>query len=167
MNPHPYLIANPRTPDAMVREFRGEFFDVYGPNVTTRYSEVSWFSQPVALPADIVRRFDNKVMAVTGYEVDATRVLSDGTEERVPCTQLYNHHYSGWMHGKAAVMRDGKDLTDAERADTTLMAHGRPLPRFDVAPATARQFPVSQVFSEGSSRYRRSFKGYAKVRTAH
>ena len=164
MNPHPYLIANPRTADARAREFRGEYFDVYGPNVTTHYSEVSWFSQPVPLPADIVARFDNKVMAVTGYEVDATRMLPNGTEERVPCTQLYNHHYSGWMHGKAAVMRDGEDLTDAERADATLTAHGRPLPRFDVAPATpARQFPVSQVFSEGNgNEYRRSFKAYSK-----
>jgi hypothetical protein len=87
MNPFPYLIANPLSASAATRTYRGEFFEVYGPNTTSRYSEVSWDSQPVQLPPSIVQRFDGQVMAVTGFEVDIVRTASDGTEERVPCTE--------------------------------------------------------------------------------
>ena len=71
LNAHyPYLIANPLTPDAASRSFRGEHFDVLGPETKSRYSEVMWHSQPVDLPQEIVDRFDGKVMAVTGFETD-------------------------------------------------------------------------------------------------
>ena len=85
MNNVTYLIANPATPNAAARSFRGEFFEVLGPATTTHYSEVFWAPQPVALPADIVARFDGKVIAFTGYEVDIVR--TNGEEEIVDCRE--------------------------------------------------------------------------------
>ena len=47
-------------------QFRGESFDVLGPEAETHYGEVHWRPELTPLPADIVKRFDDKVMAVTG-----------------------------------------------------------------------------------------------------
>jgi hypothetical protein len=153
MNPFPYLIANPLSPSAGTRSYRGEFFEVYGPNITNRYSEVSWDPQPVQLPPSIVQRFDGRVMAVTGMEVDIVRTASDGAEERVPCTEQYNHHFSGYMHGKAARRIEGE--SNAPKV------HGRALPQWHVNVPTG-SFPSIQVFSEGNgNEHRRTFKGYA------
>ena len=47
-----------------------EHFDVYG-EVRTKYSQVYWTrNAPIPLPQALVARFDGKVMAITGYEVD-------------------------------------------------------------------------------------------------
>merc|ERR1719160_1677746 len=47
-----------------------EYFDVYG-EVRTRYSQVYWTRNlPINLPPALVKRFEGKVMAITGYEVD-------------------------------------------------------------------------------------------------
>eukprot|EP00947_MAST-08B_sp_MAST-8B-sp1_P005814 g5814.t1 len=101
MNPVDYVIANPASPEGRVQTYRGEYFEIFGPATTTSYSEVFWSSQPVPLPDDIVKRFDNRVMAITGYEVDLVRKNASGGFDPVPCYEQYNHHYSGWMHGKA------------------------------------------------------------------
>ena len=47
---------------------------------------------PVPLPEDVVKAYDNKVMSVTGWEVDVLRDV-DGKPTPVPCYESYNHHY--------------------------------------------------------------------------
>eukprot|EP01079_Euglenida_sp_SAG-EU17-18_P011352 gene11352-2067_t len=68
----PYQIANPDSSSGeYIHDFGNhESFDVYS-KVETRYSQVYWTrNSPVALPDEIVKRFDGKVMAITGYEID-------------------------------------------------------------------------------------------------
>ena len=80
----PYAISNPPgstpgwkgTPGTYSTAFtenvegKVDFFDVYG-EVRTKYSEVYWTRNlPIDLPPKLVQRFKNKVMAITGYEVD-------------------------------------------------------------------------------------------------
>ena len=125
------------------------------------------------------------MIAITGYEVDIVRVAADGTETLVDCREQYNHHYSGWMHGKGAQTAgntgkkcaDGKDsenncrgtagrrLTTEQAEDDVLGPHGKPLPRFVATGASAgtEGFPNVQAFSEGNgNEHRASFKGYPK-----
>ena len=95
-NPDP---ANPTAYKANFEDLSMEYFDVYG-KVETRYSQVYWTrNDPVALPADIIKRFKGKVMAITGYEVDFLRRTASGDEVPVPCYEHYNHHYVAWIHG--------------------------------------------------------------------
>jgi hypothetical protein len=65
MNNVTYVIANPADP-AYRPTFHGEHFEFLSPPITTRYSEVFWTSQPQPLPAHIIKRFENRVMAITG-----------------------------------------------------------------------------------------------------
>ena len=44
------------------------------------------------LPADIVKRFDGKVMAIVGIETDQVRKTDKG-DVRVPISASYNHHH--------------------------------------------------------------------------
>jgi len=61
-----------------------------------QYAEVFWQTLPaVALPAEIVSRFQNSSIAITGFEVNVLRRNNvTGEEESVPAYQSYNHHYS-------------------------------------------------------------------------
>ena len=110
-NPDP---ANPTAYKANFEDLSMEYFDVYG-KVETRYSQVYWTrNDPVALPADIIKRFKGKVMAITGYEVD--QVMTDDpssktnsrdaeqTDKPVPIYNAYNHHYFGWLNGEDSEM---------------------------------------------------------------
>merc|ERR1719369_1390948 len=48
-----------------------EFFDVYSPPISTKYSEVYWtMMDPVPLDEKLVERFAGKTMAIIGYETD-------------------------------------------------------------------------------------------------
>ena len=123
------------------------------------------------------------MIAITGYEVDIVRVAADGTETLVDCREQYNHHYSGWMHGKGAAnpesntgkkCADGKDSENNCRGtagrrltedEDVIGPHGKPLPRFVATGASAgtEGFPNVQAFSEGNgNEHRASFKGYPK-----
>ena len=89
-------------------------------------------NNPIDLPEEIVKRFENKVMAITGYEVD--QVVHTGPQNgtsttntslggfscypsceegdvSVPEYNAYNHHYFGWLTGKDAklVERPSRD----------------------------------------------------------
>ena len=101
-NVHNYTIANRIASTPLSMPFHGEYFEILGPETTTKYGQVYWKSQPISLPEQIIKRFDNRVMAVTGYEVDIVRSNKDGTTSSAPSYELYNHHYSGWMYGKNA-----------------------------------------------------------------
>ena len=91
----PYRIANAPTYDIEELAKSYEYFDVYSLPIKTLYSEVHWTShgnQP--LPDALTKRFENKVMALMGYEVDQVRTDPEtGEEVSMPITWAYNHHY--------------------------------------------------------------------------
>ena len=62
-----YTIANPPkgTDPSAPAVHRGEFFELLGPAKTGHYGDVNWHTETMQLPADIVARFDGKVMAVS------------------------------------------------------------------------------------------------------
>ena len=161
LNPHPYSIANPAPGFSPIQTYRGEFFEV-ADDRTSRYSEVSWHSVPVGLPADIVARFDGKVMAITGYEVDVVRIdNATGAETRAPCYELYNHHFTAFLHSS--------DVELASGASGQIGPHGQLLPRWRKIGRAATDgdipsFPHVQPFSESNgNEHRRSFKGCTAV----
>ena len=77
------------------------YFDVWSPELATRYAEVWWHDMgKQALPKEIVARFANKTMAITGYEMDMVMVQPTGQpgahpaqDVSVPINWAYNHHY--------------------------------------------------------------------------
>ena len=98
-----------------------EYFEVYSPLISTRYGQVFWAQMdPVALPTEIITRFQNKTMAIVGYEVDQVRRIpitvdnedtSDDDDDQqqqqqqwqdisVPITHAYNHHYIASIHNQ-------------------------------------------------------------------
>ena len=97
-----YAIANPNTAAAATfassfselhaRHGGVEFFDVYSPPIRTKYAQVFWtMMDEVKLDSELVRRFDNKTMAVVGYEADQV-IVAEGQQDRsVPITWAYNH----------------------------------------------------------------------------
>ena len=114
MNPGlPYLIANAapgheKTPRGFAKT--SSFFEVYSPPIKSRYAGVVWrVLDPVALPADIVAKYNNSAMAVTGYEVDVVRrgKGSNGGDHSVPNYQSYNHHFTSHLHGAGTRLAAG------------------------------------------------------------
>ena len=76
-----------------------DYFDVYSPNVTTRYGEVFWtMTDPVDLPQEIIEKFKGKTMAIVGYEADQVYKTENG-DISIPITHQYNHHYIAYMTG--------------------------------------------------------------------
>ena len=146
-----------------------EFFDVWSPEIATRYSEAFWTDMgDVPLPPEIVARFAGKVIAITGYEQDQVMVTPTGrpganpdADVSVPINWAYNHHYMLWMTGNYSAMRD------VARPDPRdVRCHGAPCARAAVAlPSAAARadpsIPVEQLFSEGNGgESRKSFHGY-------
>lgn len=85
---------------------QAEYFSVYSPPINTTYGEVYWrMMEDVPLPPDIVQRFDGKIMAVVGYEVDQVLFDTDGKGEEasVPITWAYNHHYAAFLSNNRKV----------------------------------------------------------------
>jgi hypothetical protein len=184
MNSIPYIISNPTPTTPTTIPFHGEFFEVNGPETITKYSQVYWKSQPVELPEHIISRFDNKVMAVTGMEVNIVRTNANGTISSAPAYELYNHHYSGWMYGKDAAPKNTQTGSDdnpqpshpshpshpsqqSATAPIAPMAHGQPLPQWIVTKSNmdsiSVDYPNVQAFSEGNgNEHRGAYKGYAK-----
>ena len=164
-----YVIANPTPKTPAQMPFYGNFFEILGPETTTKYSQVYWKSQPINLPPDIVTKFDGKVMAVTGMEVDIVRTnQEDGvTTISAPAYEIYNHHYSGWMNGKLASKQSqsGSDDNPISGGSKPSMAHGQPLPQWRVTKTGNDDnfYPNVQAFSEGNgNEHRGAYKGYPK-----
>lgn len=87
------------------------YFDVYTPVISSLYSQVQWSTHSVALPADLVKEFDGRVINIVGYEFDIIRpqnpnapCVSSTNDNPVPCNpyEQYNHHYGTYLFGKAA-----------------------------------------------------------------
>ena len=131
----------------------GEYFDMYA-EVQTRYSQVYWTRSPdIALPKDIIERFEGKVMAITGYEVDQVMKTPDG-DKSVPIYNAYNHHYFGWLMGDHSEMfkldapKEGQNPTMWDIRDT----EDKPV---------NQSFPTNIVFKENpGGEYRKSYHGY-------
>lgn len=128
-------------------------FQVYAGPITTTYGEVFWTGLPPApLPAHLVKRFDNKVMAVVGFEADQVRRTPQG-DVSVPITVAYNHHYGARLIGKGSSM---KKVRRSETTDHRAM-HPGPDPGWaeipvEHTPSLSGQ-PTSMVFgySNGST----------------
>ena len=112
------------------RDYPGgvEYFDVYSPLISQFYSQVYWKAlPPAALPADVVKKFDGRTMAIVGFEVDQVQnptVPAAGGSAKpgsvdlsVPINVVYNHHFESTMKGKAAKfvkiqLKDGETPQD-------------------------------------------------------
>jgi hypothetical protein len=155
---------------------RTEHFDVYG-EVRTRYSQVYWTrNAPIDLPANLVARFQNRTMAITGYEIDqvthtgpqpGSTTSKDGsvlggfscfpdceeTDASVPIYHAYNHHYFSWLTGDGAVLRRRKAPTKLPNPTWT---------SFVDAPGRPADLPPSNiVFKENpGGEFRKSYHGY-------
>lgn len=89
-----------------------DYFDVWAPEIATRYGEVFWTDQGATpLPDDIVKRFDGKVIAIQGYEQNQVMVNPVGKpgenpedDVSMPINWAYNHHYCAWMTGAAVTL---------------------------------------------------------------
>ena len=73
MIPGEYAISNPNrlVKARFTGEFSDEYFEVYSPPIKSQYAQVFWtLMEPVPLDPALVKRFANKTVAITGYEVD-------------------------------------------------------------------------------------------------
>ena len=148
-----------------------EYFDVYSPVISTKYSQVYWTQMDVVqLPPDIVKRFDGKVMSVVGFEIDQVFHNEKDEDVSVPINVAYNHHFESHMIGKNAVMEKIHLSSPEDPRAPPHMGHGRPDPlvawvvreRQRVAGAPSPTGPSSQAFGDGNGgEYRKSWHGYA------
>jgi hypothetical protein len=137
-----------------------ESFTFYSDKVSSTYGEVFWTGLPqIPLPADIVKRFKGKGMAVVGFEVDQVRQTPEG-DVSLPITHAYNHHYGATLLGAGSRMeRVPYDPNDGGR--TTLLS---PEPGWDRIPVehtpSAAGLPTSLWcgYSNGGE-YRKSYHG--------
>jgi hypothetical protein len=109
-NPIAYTLANTVGSKGTTFGFQptSEHFTLLSPPITSRYAGVVWrVLEPVALPEDIVTRYNNSAMAITGFEVDVVRVDASGKETAVPNYQSYNHHYVSTIHGAGVRLPEG------------------------------------------------------------
>lgn len=129
-----------RTQERFPSEYRKyprgvESFDVYSPAFETRYSQVFWKGlDPVPLPADVVRRYAGRAMAVVGFEVDQVLVNGGegGTELSVPMTHCYNHHFESTMVGAKSRLRKIRlDGPHDPRIAHLEAQHGHRLPSYE------------------------------------
>ena len=153
-----------------------EYFEVLAGPVKTTYSEVFWTGLPaVQLPAELVQRFDGKVMAVVGFEADQVRRKGDKDfdgsilkeDVSVPINVAYNHHYGATLVGKGSKMTK---MTTAEamsqlEGDKRAM-HPGPEPGFVTVPVeytpSASGIPTSLPFGySNGGEFRKTYHGLA------
>ena len=174
MNDGVYTISNsnPNSATAYDTKYRGkEFFDIYSPPIRTTYGQVYWrMMDEVPLPQNIIDRFENKVMAVVGYEVD--QVARD--DEPVPITHAYNHHYAAWLVNNRKVRMVKKKRGVSGKKLGGMMNHGsdeywsaEPIKQSaeevqEGGDDNEEVIPLSHFFSEGNGgEMRLSYHGYA------
>jgi hypothetical protein len=83
-------------------------FTVYSEPVELRYGEVHnrvRFGDSSFFPEDVVARYakGDKLMAISGFDVDMVRKHADGTETRVLLSDHYLHHYIVYFGQKKAM----------------------------------------------------------------
>ena len=183
----PYAISNPPgstpdwqgTPGTYSTDFEKNVaghvghFDVYG-EVQTMYSQVYWTrNSPIDLPPELVSMFKDKVMAITGYEVD--QVTHTGPKPgdtttgnalggfscypdcgdddlSVPIYHAYNHHYFGWLTGSDSEMYE---------LDEPILMPNPTNTAFRTLEGTEHGYPTNLVFKENpGGEFRKSYHGY-------
>ena len=141
-----------------------EYFEVLAGPVTSTYSEVFWTPLPVVnLSEALIKRFNNKAMAVVGLEADQVRRTKDG-DISVPISVAYNHHYGANLVGKGSEMQHvptpkvGKDKIAYHPGPKV----GYSYVPVEVTPSNHTPFPSSIVlgYSNGGE-YRKTYKGLA------
>eukprot|EP01063_Lacrimia_lanifica_P020562 TRINITY_DN2785_c0_g1_i1.p1 TRINITY_DN2785_c0_g1~~TRINITY_DN2785_c0_g1_i1.p1 ORF type:complete len:709 (+),score=227.02 TRINITY_DN2785_c0_g1_i1:67-2193(+) len=157
-----YVFGNPSRTGTYSTEYTDESFTVYSEKIATQYSQTYWIMQPkIPLPEDVVAKFNNSVIAVTGYEVDQVFRDVDGKETgSVPIYWAYNHHYVAWINGRADMVKlDKPDYSTGhprywkavEREGTRLTTNPKILS------------PASAFISEGNGgEFRKSYHGYPR-----
>ena len=96
------------------RDYPGgvEYFDVYSPLITQRYSQVYWKAlPPVQLPEATVKKFDGRTMAIVGFEVDQVQTPTvsaaggsskpGSVDTSVPINVVCECSPSSWCAGSA------------------------------------------------------------------
>merc|ERR1711871_396136 len=121
------------------------------------YGMVYWTQMDtVPLPDDIVQRFANKTIAITGYEMD--QVLHDGSS--VPINWAYNHHYVAWIKGRDSELT----LVPAHPSEHSYWMRGdgrKYVLRKKDNITSDSEIPTGQIFAEGNGgESRKSFHGY-------
>jgi len=159
-----YLFANP-DPTSSTKystEYTDEYFDVYSPPIQSRYGEVFWtMMDPVPLPDDIIKRFENKTIVIRGYEADQVQRTPNEEDVPWPIYYAYNHHYVAWVIGS-----NSKLIMDPDY-DSSDLSYGHGFENqyrvVDIDDDLASQVPSSQFISEGNGgEYRKSYHGYPK-----
>lgn len=151
-----YFVSNP-APGSEQKSFQfsGEYFEIFSAPIRTRYSEVFWeFMPALPLPSVIVSRFNGKIMAITGHEVDLVRINNKtGEETSVPCYQSYNHHYDMHFVSSAATYK-------LDRPDGRVSSHGHHIKFSALHANTPANIPLVQEFSENNgNEFRQSYHG--------
>ena len=140
-----------------------ESFDVYHGPITSTYAQVWWTADTNDLPAEIVQRFDGKVMAMVGVEMDQVRQTAAGEEVSVPINVAYNHHHGVLIRGKGARM-ETMDAVEAEVAGLRglkLSEKGKVWVAVEHTPSTSGA-PTFAVFDDGNGgEFRKTYHGYA------
>lgn len=155
------------------RDYPGgvEAFDVYTPPMTTLYSQVWWKPlAPVDLPADVVKRYSGRGMAIVGWEIDQVRRTPDG-DISVPISASYNHHYNANLIGASASFRKvtfkgphDTRLKDAAKhqAGCGQVAWDQPQYVVEGPELSSRGLPTSQAIMSGNGgEYRKTYHGFA------
>ena len=116
--------------------------------------------------ANIVKKFDEKTMAVVGFEIDQVFKGENGAADTsVPINVAYNHHFESEMLGKGAVVKEIKINPSDPRYNS--MGHGRPDPNvlYEITDDNNNNnddIPSHQAFGAGNGgEYRKSFHGYS------
>eukprot|EP00462_Mataza_sp_D1_P020249 CAMPEP_0175139606 /NCGR_PEP_ID=MMETSP0087-20121206/11003_1 /TAXON_ID=136419 /ORGANISM="Unknown Unknown, Strain D1" /LENGTH=748 /DNA_ID=CAMNT_0016422649 /DNA_START=31 /DNA_END=2277 /DNA_ORIENTATION=- len=173
MNGAYFLSATPKAKNTSAfptnyRDYPGgvEYFDVYSPPISTLYSQVFWTRLPdVDLPAEIVKRFDGKGMAVVGFELDQVRIGPNGEDIPVPINVAYNHHFESTMLGKNSWVEKIKVQGPSDPRIPPNMGHGRPDPEFAYVVHQQKSdsgLSASQNFGAANGgEVRKSFHGWA------
>jgi len=157
-----YQIGNSQTFETDYAKKGQEYFDVYTDKITSRYAEVYWTQMPdVALPADIVKRFANSTIAITGYETDQYMLLPNGSETPLSINWVYNHHYTFALLGAKAQMKLVK--TEPHEMDFWMRRDGLKWTAVDTEPRPDG-VPNSAFFAEGNGgEMRKSYHGYPQA----
>jgi hypothetical protein len=117
-----------------------EYFDVWSPEIATTYGQNFWTSMgDHPLPDHIIKRFDGKVIAITGYEQDQVLVdpvghpgVNPDRDVSVPINWAYNHHceqQSALPYSHGAIVDDLHSPAHTHtHAHTHARTHGLQLP---------------------------------------
>lgn len=145
-----------------------DYFDVYSPPITSKYAETYWtMMDPVTLPPNIVKRFNNKVMAIVGYESD--QVFHDSNDIygkndiSVPITWAYNHHYEAYLRNADTQIVRNYNKNDNDNGQYNHGAKQSWIVILNNSDTIQTKYPNNAFFSEANGgEFRASFHGYPK-----